>query len=163
MMLTGEIAKVEANLREQGVIDDSTSDEAKSNLTTAQGTLMRVNDHKELWDALFDISPVSKAVFGDEIEKQLHEFGSQRSKIIAAARAYGRLPTHNYSRTDEHQAQQHQRRERLEQTIWFGGNENGADEVEKSVNSAIAKLEAELLHIIRSDTRFGTAKSQSNS
>lgn len=156
MMLVGEIATVELNLRERGLINDSISDAAKSTLTTAQGTLMRIDHYKDLWNALLDITPVSKAVFGDQIEKQLEEFWHQRSKIVAAANAYARLPTDNYARTAEQQMQQHQRRDRLEQTLWYGSSENGLDAIGNAVNSAIRELETVLLPIIRSDTSFGT-------
>lgn len=157
MMLSGEVAKVEEKLRESGALDESTGEGKKGNLTTAQGALMRMDHYKDLWNSLLDITPVAKAIFGDEIEKQLNELWSQRSKIAVAANSYARLPSHDHARTPEQQAYQTQHRERLEQTLWFGGDESGVDAIEKAVGAAISKMETTLLPTIRSDTAFGTS------
>jgi len=161
MMLAGEIAQVEVSLREQGLIGDNAPEGNRGDLTTAQATISRVHHHKELWDALLDITPVAKAIFGNETEKQLNEFWLIRGKIIAAAYAYARLAGRPPARTAEAQERQNERRDKLEQVIWFGGGEDGVDEVANSVDAAVAGLEAALLPIIRSDTQFGTANAAS--
>lgn len=155
MMLAGEIADVEAKLREQGLLDDHTAEGKKGNLTTAQATLYRVTSYKELWDALLDIMPVAKAVFGDEIEAQLNAFWLLRGKIVAAAQSYARLPDHDHARNAEARQREIDRRERLEQAIWFGGGEDGVDALANSVDEAVKSLEVHLLPIIRSDTQLG--------
>ncbi len=155
-MLSGEMTRVEASLREQLEPDDKRS--FGSNLITAQGALLRIDHYKNLWDALLDTMPVAKAVFGNDIETQLSTFWTQRGKIIASAHSYARSAYRGHAPTEEIKEQQLQQLDRLEQVLWSGGDESGVDAFANTVNAAVAALEAPLLLIIRSDTPFGISK-----
>lgn len=156
MMMAGEIVAVEANLREKGVIDDSTPEGAKGFLITAQGTLSRSEQFRDDWNKLVDTMPTAKAIFGDEVEQQLNEFWNQRHEIIAAAQNYARIRDLPTEVREDLIKKEIARKEKLEKVLWFGFGENGADAVAEAVDDAVVTLENLLLPIIRSDTPRGT-------
>lgn len=155
-MFGAEMNEVYDELRKNGVINDQTPEGHKGILATAQATLSRSNASKPLWDALLDTMPTAKAVFGDDVERALNEFWTQRNCIIIAAQRYARFIHQSTARTKEVQERQFKRLDDVEAIIWFGGGEDGVDAVANLIEAAVKSLEAILLPIIRSDTPFGT-------
>jgi len=157
-MWEGERSEVYAELHKNNLINDQTPIEHMGILATAQATLLRSDSYKVLWDELTDTLPSAKAIFGNEIEKALDEFWTQRYRIFQGAISYANIIKRPPARTEEGQERQLQRRLEIEAVIWSGKDENGVDTVGDSVNAAIQTIETELLSIIRSHTPFGTTK-----
>ena len=157
-MQPAENAEVHELLRSTGVINDQTPLEGVGKLVIAQGVMSRSNAQRALWDRLLDTMPAAKAIFGDSAETALNEFWKQRNRILVAASSYATLASQAPARTEEREAQQDARRDRLEAIIWLGGGADGVDAVANLVNNAIKSLEDMLLPIIRFDTPFGATE-----
>jgi hypothetical protein len=143
----------ETKLREDGVIDEATPPGVVSLLITAQGTLTRTTHFKPQFDALLDIMPVAKAIFGDDMETWLNVFWTQRSLVMVAAQSLARQGPNQVFRDQEHIDQVLRRRERDEERIWEGGGEDEVDHVANALSASIASMEAVLLPIIRDDDK----------
>lgn len=156
-MLAGEITEVEVTLTEEGVIDDDIDLALKSLFVTAQATLSRSKLYKADFEALLDLMPVAKAIFGDMIAEQLNVFWQQRARVTVGANSYARLARVTPPRSTEQEERQFERREKIEAIIWSGGGADGIDPIAVEIDAAIQLLEAQLLPIIRSDAGIRTS------
>lgn len=143
-------------LRKKGLINDETPLGYVGILATAQATLSRSDAYKVLWDELLDTMPSAKAIFGNEIEKALDEFWTQRHRVIQGALRYADIVKRPPARTEEGREKQLQRKFDIEAIIRSGGGEDGIDGIGNSIDSAVGAIEEKLLPIIRADTPFGT-------
>ncbi|MBI2254390.1 MAG: hypothetical protein HYU58_07225 [Proteobacteria bacterium] len=152
LMLGGELARAENDLRERKVIDDSTPEPRVRNLRTAQGMVFRMEFYRQQWDELVDIMPVAKAVFGDRVEEQLHALWRQQRDIALAVEFFADMPTDGPATATKDHAEE---LKGYRKTMWSQGKAEN-DAVKVSVDAAVTALEGLLLPTIRSDTPFGT-------
>jgi hypothetical protein len=141
----GEMAELIQSLRTNGLVEEG--QEPPSSLTTAQAALSRVQYNRPLFEALLDKITVAKAVFGDDVANAMQVFWGQRVKVVTSAHAYAseRQPPPGTDAWERYR----ERREKLENILWDGGDADGEDEVSTEIDRAVATLEAELLPIIR--------------
>ena len=145
-IFAGEMSEIAEKLRESGLIDRE--EEPDQLLTTAQAALSRTDFHRGLFDRLLDNIPVAKAIFGDQVADQMNVFWSLRVRITTAAHSYVR-DRRSLPAGSDRQLRQQERRERNENILWAGGDENGIDQFEVDLVGAIAHLERFLLPILR--------------
>lgn len=142
MMWIGPLNEAEKMLREKGVDLDSESDGKKRRIVHAQAVFDRINSFQSEWDELAAVTPVAKALFGDEVESALTSLGKQRNIVAAAAESYA-----------DDDGSDADFSKKIRSDLWEALGEVGedADEISKAVISAITTLEGRLLSSIRSD------------
>lgn len=153
-LLSPEIERTRQILRESGGLTDETDEELFAMRVTAQATISRTLDHQAKFEALLDIMPIAKAIFGEDIESNLNVFWRQRGLVVVAANGYAQsyFERHEWELGDDERAAQAQARwDRYETTIWEGGGADGRDAVKEAIDGAVAKLEQKLLPIIRNE------------
>lgn len=104
-------------------------------LTTAQTILNRLTGHRADWEQAWELKPVALALFGPEVEADLHRFWEQYVAIEVSAATYA-----------EDSGADRKFSISLRREL-FGGE---GDKVAPAVDAAIASLEARLLPVLRS-------------
>jgi hypothetical protein len=113
----------------------------KRRLVTCQVVLSRLGSHESEWTELFECLPIAKAHFGAAVEEELERLWQQNVAVQVAAQEYG-----------DGDLSPDQRRE-FEADLWegFGGARLDRDRVKAELESAMARIEASLLPLLRSD------------
>lgn len=148
-MFTHERLEHEATLRERGFADNNTPEATLQMLCWAQAIFARAALHNTEFEELLSLGPISKALFGDEIEEALRVFVMQRGRLNVAAQRYADLAMRPEPRTEEGREKQFQDCIRLQNTMWEGSVTEEDDTIERAVDEAILTLEARLLPILR--------------
>jgi len=108
---------------------------------TGQGILLRVMRYQDDWDTIFDLMPIARALFGEQVEFHLQSIWQQVVAVRVSAETYA-----TYDGTDA------EFQKRLERDIWeIGGSFAEQDRVGQAMEGAIAGLENILLPVIRAD------------
>jgi hypothetical protein len=142
MMWIGPLNEAEQKLRSKGVDLDSEVEARRRRIIHSQAVFDRINSFQTEWDELAAITPVAKALFGDEVENALSELGRQRNVVAAAAESY----------VDD-DGSDAEFSKKIRSDLWEALGEVGkdTDEISKTITAAIGKLEGELLPSIRAE------------
>lgn len=114
----------------------SLHDGKKRSLETAQVILHRAMKYKETFQAVSDLMPVSKAVFGDAVFSELDSLWRCMARVRAAAQTYGNAADDGG-----------ELRRKMESVFWEGASD--PDEVANQIADAIQRLDAHLLPVLR--------------
>lgn len=101
-------------------------------MTEGQVILNRLHSHEDDWQEILVQKPLALALFGTDVENDLHSFWSHYVAVEIAASSYGEDGMENQS-------------ERALRRDIFGGTD---DELDTDVEAAIASLETRLLPIL---------------
>ncbi|MFY7838560.1 MAG: hypothetical protein ACOVQ0_19985 [Novosphingobium sp.] len=148
MTYGGERSAAKTKLLDTGMIHDGQEDGRSEALTTAQIVFSRILRHQNMWDHLTDLSPSSKAIFGNEISEKLENIWKIQHNISGAAVVYGNIRDTGRPLSEEESTL----RRDLEQQFWAIPTHDKPDEIADSVDSIIAALEDRLLPVIRAGT-----------
>lgn len=144
----GEHDQARKKLVEGNSIREGQDDPVAQRLITAQIALLRLAFHQKTWDALAELTPTVKAVFGNALFEQLEGFWKLQGKVHSAAIIYGRT-RELFDPTREQIIEHNQMQHDLERSFWAMPMENEPDEIADSVDAIIDTLETELAPIIR--------------
>ena len=134
MSTGGELSESESALAENDALKFG-DENAKRRLIQANVFYLRANRHKDAFQAAYDLLPVAKAFFGDEVQDALFQFIKARHEVLVAADMYGRGP---YQDADFNH--------KLERTFWTDFPD---DEIKPRLEASVETLERVLIPIIR--------------
>lgn len=112
------------------------SNAEKDRWRTAQAYLNRLNHHRADWEEVWTLKPIALAFFGQDTEQGLHELWRQYRGIGISADAFASDDGSNAQFSTK-----------LRQEMWGNADDNP---VVQAIEAAVAKLEGELLPVIRS-------------
>jgi len=144
----GEHDEARKKLIEGGSIREGQEDAGAKRLITAQIALLRLSWQQKTWDALAELTPTVKAVFGTSLSDRLEEFWRLQAKISSAAYVYSQFRPRIEATADERMEEMRLERD-LERAFWAMALPDQPDEVADGVEAVIVALEAELAPIIR--------------
>jgi hypothetical protein len=103
----------------------------RRNTIYARAVHDRIGQFADLWDELFKLMPVAKALFGEQLDEPLRSLNMQRAKLITSANAYAR---------DRGQDQSFTRS--LERALWSEYASHGEEnELDNAIAEAISTIE----------------------
>lgn len=141
LMEGSELERAEATLVEQGHDLKALTDDKKRRAITAQAFYNRMNQFRADFDAVWDVTPIALAYFGDDIHDALRTIAHQRRVIQVSADSYVQDDGSDKAFSIA-----------VKRDLWTGhGKSAEEDPVANKVDEAIKLLEERMHPILRAD------------
>ena len=133
-----ELATAEAKLRSEMPEFASLGDSQRRKMATGRAIAERINCYSPEWEQIFELLPLTKALFGEETAKHLEGFWQQRNVVWVAAESHA----------DDDGSDANFTKTMITANLYEREGEP-EDRVGTKVTELVSSLEAKLLPIIR--------------
>ena len=139
VMFPHELAEAEKNLRDSGVWENLSGEVDQRKYAYAQAYYNRLHATANEQDAIEACQPLARALFGEELERELENL-SHQFRTVAVYVAANR---------DDNDGADREFRKKIERAIWAGYPRSEENEIDQIVTQAVQTIERICIPVLR--------------